>query len=152
MQVLETLLQRSLGEFAQWQFISIVTNLLQHCIEMVLVEDEFHQSLRLPWQFALDFRLVIFLLFYLVVGVIVVVVFVILLQEGVLSLLGRFRSIFPFVAGFVLEFLLEFFESIIEGLGTHGFDLTEFADTTPTGVCIVLVFLLVMKKLYSVEL
>ena len=149
MQVFETLLQRGLGELSQWQFIGVVTNLLEYSIKVILIEDELYQSLRLSWQLAVYFRLVGFFLFDLVGGVIivVVVVFVILFQEGVFSLLGGFRSIFPFVARFIFEFLFKVFECVVEGIGTHGFDLAEFADTTPAGVSVILVLLLTMKKL-----
>ena len=103
----------------------------------------------LTWKLAFN-RLLVFFVLDLVLGLIVVV-FVILLQEGILAFLGGLRSLVPFVAGLVFEFLVEFLFSGLQIKGTHGFDLTVFADTTPSGVGVILV-IVVVQKLQSVEL
>ena len=110
-QMLKARFQGSLGQFAQREFVSIVADLLKHGIEVVGIEDQLHESLRLAWKPALDFILILFT-FHLVLGL-VFVIFVVLLQECILALFGRFGSLIPLVAGLVFELLVEFFSSAV---------------------------------------
>ena len=112
MQVLKSLLEGAFRQFSQGKFIGVVANILEYCIEVILVEDQLYKALSGAWKLALHFRLLVFLfdlLLHPVITIVVLIIFlVILLEESVFALLGRFRPILPFVARLVLELLVEF--------------------------------------------
>lgn len=86
MQMLKPLFQGRFGQLAQGQLISVVPDTLQDRIEMILVEHQLHESLRLARELAVNFWL-IFVFFFL--DRLVFVILITSLEEGILALLCR---------------------------------------------------------------
>jgi hypothetical protein len=108
LKMLESLLDGLLPKLAERKLLIVVPNVLKDGVEMILVEDELHEALRLDGKLArsliLGFSVIV--IFSFDTSVVVVVIVVVPLQVSVLALLGLASTFIPSEAGLLLELLV----------------------------------------------
>lgn len=110
--LLKTCLQSRFAELPERELVLVITNAFKNLIEMIFVEDQFHQALCRKVELTLDISLD--LIFGAIVFVLVLVIFVRLLNVGVLFVLGFVVPVFPCQATLLFEALLEFLLGVFQ--------------------------------------